>query len=71
MPRQLKLEAEAEPVPAFSSVVVTRAQIPADLTLAQKAVLRQNFESHADGEVFFFRDCSDVRHVLRMGASHA
>ena len=71
MPRQLKLEAEAEQVRAFSSVVVTRAQIPSDLTPAQKAVLRQNFDMHCDGQAFFFWDCAEVRRVLRIGGEHA
>ena len=66
MPRQLKLEAESE-VPTFTSVIVTRAQIPVDLTPAQKLVLRRNLNLNCEGHAFFFWDCADVRRVLRIG----
>ncbi len=71
MPQQLKLEAGPEEVPMRTSLIVTREQIPADLTLAQKAVLRRNLNLNCEGLAFFFWDCAEVRRVLRIGGEHA
>ncbi|HLH04980.1 MAG TPA: hypothetical protein VKX25_19585 [Bryobacteraceae bacterium] len=68
MPRQLRLEPSdscLQPT-GFSSLIVTRAQIPADLSDADKQILRANLEINCEGRSFFFRDCEDVRRVLRM-----
>ena len=70
MPRQLKLEAEPE-VPLFTSVIATRAQIPPNLTTAEKQILHSNLDLNCEGQSFFFRDCPEVRRILRMGGQHA
>ena len=51
-----------QPVP--SSLIVRRDQIE-HLPEADKAVLRRNIEESHGGQVFFFRDCEEVRVVLK------
>jgi hypothetical protein len=71
MPRQLPLEPSDSCLrpTGFSSLIVTREQIPADLSDAEKQILRANLEHNCDGRSFFFHDCEDVRRVLRMGVA--
>jgi hypothetical protein len=68
MQQRLKLETSAEP-PASASVVIVRADIPADLTAAEKQVLRANLNCNCDGQAFFFRDRPEVRRALRIGGA--
>jgi hypothetical protein len=66
MQQRLKLETSAEP-PASASVIAVRAAIPADLTAAERQILRANLNHNCDGQAFFFRDLPEVRRALRMG----